>query len=217
MPPCCSDESASALRLGGIGRALIPFIQIDAAAPGLTWGINGEERLNALAFTADSEGIEKLVPALRSLFQIRSLRTGLEPSVQLDCHWCKKLPLVHSISQMIAEGAAERISWRPDLDRRHSLSDSVYNLPGSSLGFSRAGPCLFESRVEIRKRLVFRGGRLAGRRRRTRFRLPPTLLRSCHEMILAERPAWANRGLQEYHPAEWRNKSKTVLSLWHQG
>ena len=181
-----SDESATTLRFGGVGRVLPPLIQIDAAAPGLARGINGEERLNTLALTADGEGVEKLVPAFRSFLQIRSLRAALQPSVQFQRHRCEELPLVHSISQMVTIGAAAGVFWRPNLNCRHSLTDGVYDLLGNTLGLFRAGASLFESGVEIRKRLVFRGGRLAAGIWRTRASLPLTLFRCCHGIMVAE-------------------------------
>ncbi len=128
------------------------------------------------------------MPAFWSLFKRGSLRTGPQPSVQLCRYRREKLPLVHSISRMITIGAAPGVSWRPDLDCRHSLADGVYDLLGNTLGLFRAGASLFESGVEIRKRLVFRGWRLASGRWRTRAGLPLTLFRRCHLVMVAE--AW---------------------------
>src|SRR5579863_10759995 len=87
---------------------------------------------------------------------------------------------------MVTIGAAPGVSWRPDLNCRHSLADGVYNLLGNTLGLFRAGTSLFEPGVKIRKRLVFRGGRLAGRSRRTGTGLPLTLFRRRHVVMVAE-------------------------------
>ena len=105
--------------------------------------------------------------------------------VQLERHRREELPLVHSISQMVTIRAAPGVSWRPDLNCRHSLTDGVNNLPGNTLGFFRTGASLIKSGVEIRKRLVFRGGRLAGRSWRPGG-LPPTWFRRCHVVMVAE-------------------------------
>lgn len=91
------------------------------------------------------------MPALWRIFQIGSLRIALKPFVQLYCHRCQKLPLVHSISQMVAIGAAGDVSWQPDLHRRHELADGVYYLPGNAFRLFRAGAGLFEPGIEARK------------------------------------------------------------------
>jgi hypothetical protein len=98
----------------------------------------------------------------------------------------KNWALVDTISQMVTIGVAPGVSWRPDLNCRHSLADGVYNLLGNTLGLFRARASLFELSVKIRKRLAFRGGRLAGRNWRTTTTLPLTLFRRCHVVMVAE-------------------------------
>jgi len=87
---------------------------------------------------------------------------------------------------MVSESATASVSWRPDLHRRHELTDGVYNLPGNEFGLFRAGAGLFEAGVEIRKRLAFRCGRLACGSRLDCPGSPLTLLRGCHVVMVAE-------------------------------
>jgi len=47
-------------------------------------------------------------------------------------------------------------------NRSWELTDGVHDLAGNAFGLLRAGTGLFEAGVEIRKRLVFRGGCFAG-------------------------------------------------------
>ena len=131
-------------------------------------------------------GCNSMGPYFRSFFQIRSLGAVPQPCIQLQRHRCEELSLVHPISQMVTIGAAAGVFWRPNLNCRHSLTDGVYDLLGNTLGLFRAGASLFESGVEIRKRLVFRGGRLAAGIWRTRASLPLTLFRCCHGIMVAE-------------------------------
>jgi hypothetical protein len=106
----------------------LPFVQINAVPPGLARRVDREERLDALAFTTNREGVEKLVPALRGFFKVRSLRSALEPFVEFDRHRRKEMPSVYSIQQVFSEGAAAGISGRPDPDSRHGSADGVDNL-----------------------------------------------------------------------------------------
>ncbi len=179
-------ESAQALPVSGIERGLLPCVQINAVAPRLARGVNGEERLSALAFTADGERVKKLVPALRSFFQIRSCRTALQPRVQLHRHWCEELSLVHSISQMVPIGAAPGVSWRPYPHCRHSLTDGVYDLLGNTLRLFRAGMSLLEAGVEVRERLILCSGRFTRRSLRGCTGTPLTLLRRCHVVMVTD-------------------------------
>ncbi len=87
---------------------------------------------------------------------------------------------------MITERAAAGVSRRPDLHRRHELTDGLYDLPGNAFGLFRAGTSLFETCVEIRKRLALRGGRLAGGSPLGRAVSPLTLLCGCHVLMVAE-------------------------------
>jgi len=64
--PYRSKERALAL--------LVPLIQIDTSTSGFTWSVDREEGLNAFAFTADGERVEKFVPAFWSFFQVGRLR-----------------------------------------------------------------------------------------------------------------------------------------------
>ena len=59
---------------------LLPFVQVDTASSRLAWRVDSEERLDAFSFTANGEGIEKLVPALGRFFRVWSLRFSFEPS-----------------------------------------------------------------------------------------------------------------------------------------
>jgi hypothetical protein len=70
-----------------IGLPLLPpFVQVDAAPSGLAGSVNRVRRFDALAFTANRERVETFVPALRSLFKVRSFRRTLEPFVEVDRH-----------------------------------------------------------------------------------------------------------------------------------
>ena len=166
---------------------LIPFVEINAAAPRLALSVDGKNSLDTFSFTQDSEGIEELVPALRSFFQVRSLRTSLQPRVEFHRHWRKKLTLVHSIAKMALERAAPRVPRRPDLDCRHGLADGVNDLPGNALRLFRARLGLFEAGVELLQALRLVVGRLPGARGRNSCVFDPSLLRRCHNKMVADK------------------------------
>ena len=166
---------------------LRPFVQINAASSRFAGRVDGEERLDALSFTANREGVEKFVPAFRRFFKLRSFRSALEPSVEFYRHRRKEESLFDSIEKMFAEGTTPGISWRPDLDSRHDLADGVNYLLGNALGFYRARPSLFEAGVKFAHGFLRRFLRLAPANGRHRVvSTTPGLFRGCHSQILAE-------------------------------
>lgn len=128
---------------------LLPLIQIDTSPSRFTWSVDREEGLNAFAFTADGERVEKLVPSFGSFFQVGSFRITLQPLVQFYGHRREELSLVNSIAQMVTIGATPGVPGWPDLDGRHDLTDGVYDFLGNALGLLRAGPALFETGVQL--------------------------------------------------------------------
>jgi len=130
-------------------RVAAPLIQIDASSSRLTRSVDGEQSFDTFAFTADSEGIEKLVPAFGSFFEVGSFRIALQPLVQFHGHRRKELTLVHSIAQVITISPAPGVARRPDLNRRHALSDGVYDLLGNALRFFRPRVGLFQACVQL--------------------------------------------------------------------
>lgn len=78
-----------------------------------------------------------------------SLRIALQPFVQFYRHGCEELSLVNSAPQMLPVGAALGVSRRPDSNRRHELTDGVYNLLGKTLGLFRTWLGFFETGVEL--------------------------------------------------------------------
>jgi len=126
------------------------------------------------------------VPALRRFFQIRSLRSTLEPFVEFDRHRRKEIPLVHSIQQVFAVGAASGISGRPDPDSRHDLSDGVDYLLRNALGLFRARLGFFEACVKLPQSLLGSLRFAAASRRHRVGSTTLSLLRGCHIGMLAE-------------------------------
>ena len=89
------------------------------------------------------------MPALRSFFNVRSVRRTLESFVEFYCHRGKKLPLVYSIPQVLAVGTASIVFGRSDPDSRHGLADSVDYLFGNPLGCFGTRLSLFEAGVKL--------------------------------------------------------------------
>ena len=88
---------------------LRPVVKIDAASSGLARSVDRKHGLDALALAADGEGVEELVPSLRSFLEVGSVGSGLQPRVELNRHGREKLPPVHSIAKMFTEHAAARV------------------------------------------------------------------------------------------------------------
>ncbi len=127
------------------------------------------------------------MPALRSFFQIWSLRSTLKPFVQFDRHRREEMPFIDSIQQVFTENNASRISGRPDPDSRHDSADSVDNLRGNALGFFRAGLGFFEPGIKLSQVLFRRSLRRFAAAIGHRVRSPIlSLLGGCHIKILAE-------------------------------
>lgn len=87
---------------------------------------------------------------------------------------------------MVTVNAAASVPWRPGLYRRHGLADGIDDLPRSAFGLFRSRSGLFEADIQIRKRLILRGGRFAGWSGRGCTGTPPTLLRRGHVVMVAE-------------------------------
>jgi hypothetical protein len=126
------------------------------------------------------------VPALESLFEVRSLRPAPEPFIEFDRHRRKEMPFVDSVEQMFAEGATSGIAGRPDLDSRHDSADGGDNLRRNTLGLFRARLGFFEAGVKLAQGL-FRGSLSLATASGDLVRSPIlSLLGSCHIEILAE-------------------------------